>query len=50
MEYIFMFLIAFVTAIMGVFYLFLALVTMLLPIIFWVFVIWLVIRIIKKYT
>jgi hypothetical protein len=45
-----MFLIAFVVAIVGVFYFLLALVTMLLPIIFWVFVIWLVIRTIKKYT
>jgi hypothetical protein len=50
MEFIFMFLIAFVAAIVGVFYLFLALVTMLLPIIFWGLLIWLVIRIIKKYT
>jgi hypothetical protein len=50
MELIFMFLIAFVAAIVGVFYFLLALVTMLLPIIFWVFLIWLVIRIIKKYT
>jgi hypothetical protein len=50
MEFIFIFLLAFVAAIVGVFYFVLALFTMLLPIIFWIFLIWLVIRIIKKYT
>jgi|LakMenE18May11ns_1017448.scaffolds.fasta_scaffold8390873_2 hypothetical protein len=50
MEFIFMFLLAFIAAIVGVFYFLLAIFAMLLPIIFWVFLIWLVIRIIKKYT
>jgi hypothetical protein len=45
-----MFLLAFIAAIVGVFYFLLAIFAMLLPIIFWVFLIWLVIRIIKKYT
>jgi hypothetical protein len=50
MEFIFMFLLAFIAAIVGVFYFLLAIFAMLLPIIFWVFLIWLIIRIIKKYT
>jgi hypothetical protein len=50
MELIIMFLLGFFAVIVGVFYFLLALFTMLLPIIFWIFLIWLVIRIIKKYT
>jgi hypothetical protein len=50
MELIIMFLLGFFAVIVGVFYFLFALVAMLLPIIFWVFLIWLVIRIIKKYT
>lgn len=50
MEFILAFLLMFVAAFVAIFYFVLAIFGMLLPIIFWVFIIWLVIRLIKKYT
>lgn len=50
MEFLFTLMLAFVVGFVAVFYAAFAIFVMLLPIIFWIFVIWLVIRIIKRYT
>lgn len=50
MELILTFLLMLIAAFVAIFYVVLAIFGMLLPIIFWVVVIWLVIRLIKKYT